>query len=206
MTSYQIIIFHFTVSLFLCAHHDHGASLSSRHSTSLKQIKIHAGRYTVARPLTHYNEKCEMKFVQTLRREMLTEKCVFQMILHIANCRELKRVSLIIMGGSPGAFTYVKVHSPTLPPLYLRHSAFSNPSVASPTSQLILQIFFGFSYVTGYSLTSAGEPTMLIIQEARHLCHMTRRKEKSVKLLNLPSKYVSLFVIKSGFLKIYTWS
>ena len=29
-------------------------------------------------------------------------------------------------------------HSPTLPSLYLRHSSFSNPSVASPTSQLIL--------------------------------------------------------------------
>ena len=45
-------------------------------------------------------------------------------------------------------FTYVTVHSPTLPSLYLRHSSFSNPSVASPTSQLILQPFFRFSYVT----------------------------------------------------------
>ena len=34
--------------------------------------------------------------------------------------------------------TYVTAHSPTLPSLYLRHSSFSNPSVASPTSQLIL--------------------------------------------------------------------
>ena len=32
-------------------------------------------------------------------------------------------------------FTYVTTHFPTLPSLYLRHSAFSNPSVASPTSQ-----------------------------------------------------------------------
>ena len=39
-------------------------------------------------------------------------------------------------------FTYVTTHSPTLPPLYLRHSSFSNPSVASPTSQFILQPFF----------------------------------------------------------------
>ena len=38
-------------------------------------------------------------------------------------------------------FTYVTAHSPTLPSLYLRHSSFSNPSVASPTSQLILQPF-----------------------------------------------------------------
>ena len=30
-------------------------------------------------------------------------------------------------------FTYVTVHSPTLPPLYVRHSSFYNPSVPSPT-------------------------------------------------------------------------
>ena len=56
------------------------------------------------------------------------------------------------MGGSPGVlelilqpfrhFTYVTTHSPTLPSLYLRHSSFSNPSVALPTSQFILQPFF----------------------------------------------------------------
>ena len=50
-------------------------------------------------------------------------------------------------------------HSPTLPSLYLRHNSFSNPSVASPTLQLILQPFFRF-YVTGSSLTSPGEPPM----------------------------------------------
>ena len=33
-------------------------------------------------------------------------------------------------------------------------------SVASPTSQLILQPFFCFSYVTGFSLMSPGEPPM----------------------------------------------
>ena len=57
-------------------------------------------------------------------------------------------------------FTYVTVHSPTLPSLYLRHSSFSNPSVASPRSQLILQPFFRISYDTGSSLTSPGEPPM----------------------------------------------
>ena len=49
-------------------------------------------------------------------------------------------------------FTYITTHSPTLPSLYLRHSSFSNPSVASPTSQLILQSSFRFSYVTTSSL------------------------------------------------------
>ena len=35
-----------------------------------------------------------------------------------------------------------------LPSLHLRHSSFSNPSLASPTSQLILQRLCRFTYVT----------------------------------------------------------
>ena len=50
-------------------------------------------------------------------------------------------------------FTYVTAHSPTLPSLYLRHSSFSNPSVASPTSQLIFQPFRCFTYATVHSPT-----------------------------------------------------
>ena len=57
-------------------------------------------------------------------------------------------------------FTYVTTHSPTIPSLYLHHSSFYNHSVASPTSQLILQPFFCFSHVTGFSLTSPAEPPM----------------------------------------------
>ena len=49
---------------------------------------------------------------------------------------------------------YVTAHSPTLPPLYLRHSSFYSPSIASPTSQLILQSFRCFTYVVGTSPTS----------------------------------------------------
>ena len=48
-------------------------------------------------------------------------------------------------------------HSPILPSLYLRHSSFSNPSVASPTSQFSLQPSFRFSYLTSSSLNSPGE-------------------------------------------------
>ena len=64
-------------------------------------------------------------------------------------------------------------HSPTFPSLHLRHSSFSNvsvalpshssfsnPSVASPRSQFILQTFFHFSYITSSSLNSPGEPPM----------------------------------------------
>ena len=60
-------------------------------------------------------------------------------------------------------FTYVTAHSPTLPSLYLRPNSFSNTSVASPTSQLILQPFFRLSYVTGFSLMPPCEPPMLCI-------------------------------------------
>ena len=61
----------------------------------------------------------------------------------------------------------------SFPSLHLRHSSFSNISVALPTSHLILQYFraspmlqlilqylFRFSYVTGSSFTSPGEPPM----------------------------------------------
>ena len=50
-------------------------------------------------------------------------------------------------------FTYVSAHYPTLPPLHLRHSSFSDPSAASPTSQLILQPYRSFTYVTAHSPT-----------------------------------------------------
>ena len=52
------------------------------------------------------------------------------------------------------SFIYVTAHTPNLPSLYLRHNSFSNPSVASPTSQLILQPFPRFTYVTSSSLNS----------------------------------------------------
>ena len=44
-------------------------------------------------------------------------------------------------------------HSPTFPSLHPRHNSFSNPSVTSPTSQLILQPFRRFTYVTAHSPT-----------------------------------------------------
>ena len=92
-------------------------------------------------------------------------------------------------------FTYVTTLSATLPPLYLRHSSFSSPSVASPTSQLILQHLFCFSYVTGFSLTSPGELPMLslaktcnfltlILQTFPHFTYVTTHSP------TLPSLYL----------------
>ena len=66
-------------------------------------------------------------------------------------------------------FTYVTAHSltllpflhhsraqsPSLPSLHLRHRSFSNLSVGLPTSQLILQPFFRFSYVTAELILQA---------------------------------------------------
>ena len=49
-------------------------------------------------------------------------------------------------------------HSPIFPSLHLRHNSFSQPSVALPTSQLILQPFFRFSCFSSSSLNSPGEP------------------------------------------------
>ena len=48
---------------------------------------------------------------------------------------------------------YSRAHSPTFPSLHLRHSSFSNSSVALPTSQLILQPSRHFIYVTTHSPT-----------------------------------------------------
>ena len=70
--------------------------------------------------------------------------------------------------------TMNSAHSPTFPSLHLRHNSFSNPSVALPKSQLILQPFRCFTYVTVHyptllfrffcvtssSLNSPGEPPM----------------------------------------------
>ena len=46
-----------------------------------------------------------------------------------------------------------RAHSPSFPSLHERHSLFSNPSVALPTSQLILLPFHRFTYVTVHSPT-----------------------------------------------------
>ena len=44
-------------------------------------------------------------------------------------------------------------HSPILPLLHLHHNSFSNSSIALPTSQLILQPFLHFTYVTTHFTT-----------------------------------------------------
>ena len=79
----------------------------------------------------------------------------------------------------------VFAHSPTFPSLHLRYNSFSNPSVALITSQLILQPFRRFTYVTAHSPTlpllhlrhssfsypSFASPT----SQALHLIHLASR-------------------------------
>ena len=71
--------------------------------------------------------------------------------------------AMTITMSSAITITMSSAYSPTLLSLYLRHSSFSNPSVASPTSQFFLQPFFRFSYVTSSSLTLPGEPSHELI-------------------------------------------
>ena len=60
---------------------------------------------------------------------------------------------------------FFKHWSPTISSLHLRHSSFSNSSAASLTTQLILQPFRRFTYVSGIS------PTV----RHRHFTNVTRR-------------------------------
>ena len=58
-------------------------------------------------------------------------------------------------------------HSQTFPPLHLLHSSYSNPSVTSPTSQLILKPFRRFTYVKGSNPPVASPTSQLILQPFR---------------------------------------
>ena len=63
-------------------------------------------------------------------------------------------------------------HSPTFPSLHVRRSSFSNPSVALLTSQLILQLFCCFTYVTAHSQTP---PVVSLTSQVLHLRHLAGR-------------------------------
>ena len=91
-----------------------------------------------------------------------------------------------------------RAHSPTFPSLYLRHNSFSNssvplpksqlilnPSVASPTSQFILQTVFRFSYEqSSVSKLSVTSPTsQLILQPFRRFTYITARSPTLLSLL-----------------------
>ena len=78
-------------------------------------------------------------------------------------------------------FTNVIAHSPTLPPLYLRHSSFYNPFAASTTSQTLRLRHSSFSnpsaasstYSSFYNPSVASPTSQLILQPFRRLTYVT---------------------------------
>ena len=74
--------------------------------------------------------------------------------------------------------------SPSFPSLDLHHSSFSNTSVASPTSQLILQPFFRFTYVTAFFKLSVALPTsQLFLQAFSYFTYVTAHSPILLSLL-----------------------
>ena len=83
------------------------------------------------------------------------------------------------------SYSHSRAHSPTFSSLHLYQNSFSNPSVTLPTSQLILQPFCHFTYITAHSRTlpllhlhhssfsnpSFASPT----SQALHLIHLASR-------------------------------
>ena len=72
-------------------------------------------------------------------------------------------------------------HFPNFLSLHLRHSSFSNPSVTLPTSQLILQPFRRFTYVTAPSV--ALPTSQLILQPFRCFTYITTHSPTLLSLL-----------------------
>ena len=106
------------------------------------------------------------------------------------------------------------------------HSLFSKPSLALPTSQLnpqpfrcfttsqlILQALFRFSYVTGSSLTSPGEPPMISPQLAPLLIKIYAVSSIVIRLLrilfNIQRDHYSIeqqtWTLCCAEMKAYTW-
>ena len=81
----------------------------------------------------------------------------------------------------------------------LRHNSFSNPSVALPTSQLILQSFRCFIYVTVHSPTLFASPT----SQALHLIHLANRpwiqEQSSFSKISVTSPTSQLILIVQAF-------
>ena len=96
-------------------------------------------------------------------------------------------------------FTFVTTHSPTLPLLYLHHSSFSNPSVASPMSQ-------------PFSNPSFASPTSLALH-LRHLAscpcyshtsyNFNNHKNYLINKLKLHQQYSDVPTLKLGWVNYF---
>ena len=113
--------------------------------------------------------------------------------------------------------SHSRVHSPTFTSPHLRHNSFSNPSIALPTSQLILQPFRCFTYVTARSPTlpllhlrhsSFSNPSFASsTSQALHLIHLASRpysqhsKPSSLKF-SFPQVFPQKLLCISGLLHV----
>ena len=91
---------------------------------------------------------------------------------------------IVAMTYAPTHVTMSSAHYPTFPSLHLRHSSFTNASVAFTMSQLILQPFRCFTYVTVHSPTLPLLLLRLIFQTSRHFTYVTAHSP------TLPSVYL----------------
>ena len=123
-------------------------------------------------------EKSRLQFCrrQVFHRKLRNQVCSFTRdLMGAVTFRCFPHPTLSLAWRMSRAFshlTYVTAHSdsPSFPSLHLRHSSFSKPSLALPTSQLILQPFRCFTYVTAHS------PTLLLpLLRHRIFTHFTWR-------------------------------
>ena len=89
-----------------------------------------------------------MGFGKTYSMSPLLKYSVSQILGRLARWRKWRACDV---GEAKNGWRMNCTHIPTFPPLHRRHSSFSNPSVALPTSQIILQPFRCFTYVTAHS-------------------------------------------------------
>ena len=94
-------------------------------------------------------------------------------------------------------FTYVTANSdsPSFPSLHLRHSSFSNPSLALPTSKLILEPFRCFTYVTAHS------PALLSL----HLRHSSFSKPSVASPTSAHSPTLLSLLLRHRIFTYVTW-
>ena len=90
------------------------------------------------------------------------------------------------------SYSHSRAHFPTFSLLHLRHNSFSDPSVTLPTSQLILQPFRCFTYITAHSPThSVASPTSQLILQPIPLLHL-RHSSFSNPSVALPTSQLIL--------------
>ena len=165
------------------------------HSPTLPSLYLRHSSFSipsVASPSSQNEQSSFYKLSVTLPTSQLSLQpyhCFTYVTAHSPNLLSLllrHRVELILQRSRH--FTYITAYSPTLPSLYIRHSSFSSHSIASRTSQLILQPFTRFSYVTeqsSFSNLSVTSPTsQLILQPFRRFTCVTARSP-AIPLLHL---------------------